>query len=169
MDETKHLVQEAIEARNSAYTPYSHFTVGAALLTQDGKIYRGCNIENAAYSPGNCAERTAFFKAVSEGERKFKAIAIVGGKEGEPIHELCPPCGVCRQVMMEFCNPRTFEIILATSPDEWKNFTLEQMLPLGFGPQNLSKQISVSPAILCQLIRSCTPCVMLQEQWKVFL
>ena len=139
MDETKHLVQEAIEARNSAYTPYSHFTVGAALLTQDGKIYRGCNIENAAYSPGNCAERTAFFKAVSEGERKFKAIAIVGGKEGEPIHELCPPCGVCRQVMMEFCNPRTFEIILATSPDEWKNFTLEQMLPLGFGPQNLGK------------------------------
>lgn len=139
MDETKHLVQEAIEARNSAYTPYSHFTVGAALLTQDGKIYRGCNIENAAYSPGNCAERTAFFKAVSEGERKFKAIAIVGGKEGEPIHELCPPCGVCRQVMMEFCNPRTFEIILATSPDEWKSFTLEQMLPLGFGPQNLGK------------------------------
>lgn len=139
MDETKHLVQEAIEARNSAYTPYSHFTVGAALLTQDGKIYRGCNIENAAYSPGNCAERTAFFKAVSEGERKFKAIAIVGGKEGKPIHELCPPCGVCRQVMMEFCNPPTFEIILATSSDEWKNFTLEQMLPLGFGPQNLGK------------------------------
>lgn len=139
MDNTKRLVQEAIEARDSAYTPYSHFTVGAALLTQDGKIYRGCNIENAAYSPGNCAERTAFFKAVSEGERKFRAIAIVGGREGEPIHELCPPCGVCRQVMMEFCDPHTFEVILATSPDEWKSFTLEQILPLGFGPQNLSK------------------------------
>ena len=137
MDDDRHLVEEAIKAREFAYAPYSRFAVGAALQTQSGKIYAGCNIESASYSPSNCAERTAFFKAVSEGERNFCRIAIVGGPQGQPIHELCPPCGVCRQVMMEFCNPKTFQIILASSPDEFRSFTLEELLPQGFGPDNL--------------------------------
>ena len=101
------LIREALAARKMAYTPYSHFQVGAALLCPDGSIYRGCNVENAAYTPTNCAERTAFFKAVSEGQRKFTAIAIVGGPEGSNLtgRGYCAPCGVCRQVMMEFCSP----------------------------------------------------------------
>ena len=108
------MIDLAIEQLNFSYTPYSHFKVGAALLTRGGKLYGGCNIENAAYGPTNCAERTAFFKAVSEGERQFDAICIVGGKDGV-LTEYAAPCGVCRQVMMEFCNPETFQIILATS------------------------------------------------------
>ncbi len=137
MDDIKRLVEEAVKAREFAYAPYSRFAVGAALQTVSGKIYTGCNIESASYSPSNCAERTAFFKAVSEGERKFLRIAIVGGAQGEPIHELCPPCGVCRQVMMEFCDPKTFRIILASGDDECRSFTLEELLPQGFGPDNL--------------------------------
>ena len=116
------LIKEAIEARKMAYTPYSHFKVGAALLTVDGKIYRGCNIENAAYTPTNCAERTAFFKAVSEGIKEFEAICIVGGKDGI-LTEYAAPYGVCRQVMMEFCDPKTFKIILAVSKDKYDVFT----------------------------------------------
>lgn len=135
--EEKKLVASAIEAREMAYTPYSGFHVGAALLTKAGKIYKGCNIENATYTPTNCAERTAFFKAVSEGEREFEAIAIVGGKAEETISEYCPPCGVCRQVMMEFCDPETFKVILARTPDEWKVYTLRELLPLGFSSKNL--------------------------------
>ena len=137
MDDGKQLVEKAIKAREFAYAPYSHFAVGAALLAQSGKIYTGCNIESASYSPTNCAERTAFFKAVSEGERDFVRIAIVGGEQGQPIHEFCPPCGVCRQVMMEFCDPITFQILLASNPDEFRSFTLEELLPQGFGPGNL--------------------------------
>ncbi len=133
----KKLVDAAILAREMAYTPYSGFQVGAALLTESGKIVLGCNIENATYTPTNCAERTAFFKAVSEGERKFTAIAIVGGKAGESIREYCPPCGVCRQVMMEFCDPESFRVILAKSPEEWKIYTLRDLLPLGFSSANL--------------------------------
>ena len=112
------LIIEAKKAREHAYVPYSHFQVGAALVTKSGKIYHGCNIENAAYAPTNCAERTAFFRAVYEGEREFEKIAIVGGKEGSEADELCAPCGVCRQVMMEFCNPDTFQIILADGKDK---------------------------------------------------
>jgi len=130
------LIQEAIKIRERAYVPYSNFSVGAALLSVDGKIYTGCNIENAAYTPTNCAERTAFFKAISEGEKDFLAIAIVGAKKGETL-EFCPPCGVCRQVMMEFCNPKEFKVIVAKSIDEYKIFTLEEILPMGFGPNNL--------------------------------
>lgn len=133
---TAQLIQEAIAAMQYSYTPYSHFRVGAALLTKSGKIYRGCNIENAAYTPTNCAERTAFFKAVSEGEVEFEAICIVGGKDGN-LEENTPPCGVCRQVMMEFCNPETFKIILATDETHYTEFTLKELLPLGFGPGNL--------------------------------
>lgn len=135
----KQLMREALEARTYAYTPYSHYQVGAALLTKSGKIYRGCNIENAAYSPVICGERTAFAKAVSEGEREFTAIAIVGGKEGEKT-ETAPPCGVCRQVMMEFCDPASFQIILGTGEEDCRIYTLEELLPLGFGPGNLKKQ-----------------------------
>ena len=129
------LIKEAIEARKMAYTPYSHFKVGAALLTADGKIYRGCNIENAAYPATNCAERTAIFKAVSEGERDFTAIALCGGLNGV-VKDYCAPCGVCRQVMREFCKP-DFKIILVKSEEEWKIYTLSQLLPEGFGPENL--------------------------------
>lgn len=131
------LIDEAFAARGMAYTPYSHFQVGAALLTADGKIYRGCNIENAAYTPTNCAERTAFFKAVSEGEREFTAIAIVGGAEDATEFDWCAPCGVCRQVMEEFCDERTFEIVLARSAEEYEVYTLGELLPKGFGPHNL--------------------------------
>lgn len=130
------LIREAISARRQAYAPYSHFCVGAALLTAAGKIYSGCNIENAAYTPTNCAERTAFFKAISEGEREFAAIAIVGGKAGEALAPTAP-CGVCRQVMREFCAPEKFRIILATSEEDYQIHTLAEFFPQGFGPNNL--------------------------------
>lgn len=133
----RELIDIALEARQMAYTPYSHHKVGAALLTKDGRVYRGCNIESASYTPSNCAERTAFFKAVSEGERDFEAIAIVGGFEDSPVLRLCAPCGVCRQVMMEFCDPETFEIILCDEKDELHTYKLEELLPLGFGPGNM--------------------------------
>lgn len=129
------LIREAFEARENAYVPYSTFKVGAALLTQTGKIYHGCNIENAAYSPTNCAERTAVFKAVSEGERNFTAIAVCGGYEVDT--QFCFPCGVCRQVLMEFCDPDTFIIIVAKSPAEYSQYLLKDLLPHGFGPENL--------------------------------
>ena len=131
------LIRTAIAQLSYAYTPYSNFRVGAALLAKNGKVYGGCNIENAAYGPSNCAERTAFFKAVSEGVKEFDAICIVGGKDGV-LETYTSPCGVCRQVMMEFCNPETFQIILAISKEEYKIFTLKELLPIGFGPENLA-------------------------------
>ncbi len=131
------LIEQAMEQLQFSYAPYSGFKVGAALLAKDGTVYGGCNIENASYTPTNCAERTAFFKAVSEGVREFDAICIVGGKEGI-LTEYASPCGVCRQVMMEFCNPDTFQIILATSKEQYEIFTLRELLPLGFGPKNLA-------------------------------
>lgn len=132
----KELILEAIAAREMAYTPYSNFCVGAALEGESGTVYRGCNIENAAYTPSNCAERTAFFKAVSQGERAFKRIAIVAGpRNGALLHTT--PCGVCRQVMMEFCKPESFEILVAISPDQYRTYTLRELLPEGFGPDNL--------------------------------
>lgn len=130
------LISQAIEAMKKAYVPYSHFKVGAALLTNTGEIYQGCNIENAAYSPTNCAERTAFFRAVFDGHKKFNKICVVGGKEGN-IEGLCAPCGVCRQVMMEFCDYESFEIILAEDEKTYKKYTLSQLLPEGFGPKDL--------------------------------
>ena len=132
------LILEAKKARGRAYAPYSHHSVGAALITKGGKIYHGCNIENAAYSPTNCAERTAIFKAVYDGEREFTKIAIVGGMEGTDGNETCAPCGLCRQVMMEFCNPDTFKIILANGEEEPLEYMLKELLPLGFGPDNLN-------------------------------
>lgn len=124
------LIKKAIEILNFSYAPYSNFHVGAALLTSEGEIYTGCNIENAAYGPSNCAERTAIFKAVSEGKKEFEAIAVVGGKNGK-IENFCPPCGVCRQVLAEFCK-KDFEIVLAKSTNEYKIMTLEQLLPESF-------------------------------------
>lgn len=124
------LIEKAFSMLKFSYAPYSHFTVGAALLCKNGKIFGGCNIENAAYGPSNCAERTAVFKAVSEGEKDFEAICIVGGHEGI-VKDFCPPCGVCRQVMREFCSP-DFKIILAKSADEFKIYTLAELLPESF-------------------------------------
>ena len=133
MDE-KILIEKALSMLKYSYAPYSKYFVGAALLTEDGKIYTGCNVENVAFGPSNCAERTAFFKAVSEGEKKFSAIAIVGGPNGK-TESFCAPCGVCRQVMAEFCG-RDFKIIMAKNPDEYKIKTLEELLPESFNPQN---------------------------------
>ena len=136
-DIIRRLIDQAVDGMTHAYTPYSGFRVGAALLTENGKIYTGCNIENAAYTPTNCAERTAFFKAVSEGERHFTAIRIVGGKDGK-LTDYTSPCGVCRQVMMEFCEPEKFKIILAVSRDDYRIYTLKELLPEGFGPARLA-------------------------------
>lgn len=130
------LIETAMEQLAFSYTPYSHFKVGAALLAKNGTIYTGCNIENAAYTPTNCAERTAIFKAVSEGVREFDAICIVGGKDGV-LEDFAPPCGVCRQVMMEFCQPDKFQIILAKGKEEYQIYTLKDLMPQGFGPGNL--------------------------------
>lgn len=135
-EERAHLVKKAIEAMQASYSPYSGFKVGAALETQAGKIYLGCNIENASYTPTNCAERTAYFKAVFEGERIFKRIAIVGGKNGV-LTDYTPPCGVCRQVMREFCSPTNFEVILAKSEQDYKVYTLAEIFPESFGPEDL--------------------------------
>ena len=130
------LVELALEARNRSYAPYSHFMVGAALLTNDGKVYQGCNIENASFSPTVCAERTAFFKAISEGDREFVKIAVVGSPEGE-VDRYAAPCGVCRQVMTEFCDPETFEIIFGISPEKYEVHLLKEILPYGFGMGHL--------------------------------
>lgn len=132
------LVKLAIEARDHAYTPYSHFNVGAALMTKSGKVYQGCNIENSSYGATNCAERTAFFRAIYEGEREFEAIAIVGGKAGSPISDLCPPCGICRQVMREFCN-NDFKIYLSAGNDTYFATTLTELLPLSFSSEDLER------------------------------
>ena len=125
------LIKKALETTEFSYAPYSSFTVGAALLCKNGKIYTGCNIESASYTPTCCAERVAFFKAVSEGEREFQAIAVVGKNSSSESFDICPPCGVCRQVMREFCD-EDFEIILADSNENIKVFTLKDLLPLGF-------------------------------------
>lgn len=137
MGRYEELIEMAMDARRIAYAPYSKFKVGAALLGNNGVIYMGCNIENASYPATNCAERTAIFSAVAEGQTEFEAIAIVGGNEDASELEYCAPCGICRQVMREFCNPETFEIILARNIDDYKVFTLEELLPMSFGPENL--------------------------------
>ena len=131
------LITTAIGMRNFSYAPYSNFKVGAALLAKNGTVFTGCNVENAGYTPSNCAERTAFFKAVSEGVKEFDGICVVGGPEG-PLKAFAAPCGVCRQVMMEFCDPETFEIIMAISPEEYEIMTLKELFPMGFGPADLA-------------------------------
>lgn len=135
--DNRELIRMAYEAQKKAYVPYSHFQTGAALLCADGRVFTGCNIENASYTPTNCAERTAFFKAVSEGCTDFVRIAVVGNYEGKP-GDYCAPCGVCRQVMREFCDPETFEVVLARSEEEYLVYRLEELLPVSFGPENLA-------------------------------
>ena len=132
----KELLLKAIEARDFAYAPYSDHKVGAALVGKSGKVYTGCNVENAAYTPTNCAERTAIFKAVSEGEREFAAIAIVGGI-GDTLSELCAPCGVCRQVLSEFCDS-DMKVVMGT-PEKISVSTLGDLLPYSFNKTNLTK------------------------------
>ena len=136
MISNEELVKLALEARENAYTPYSHFMVGAAVLTKEGKVYQGCNIENASFTPTICAERTAIFKAVSEGHREFIKMAVVGSPEGK-VESFASPCGVCRQVMMEFCDPETFQVIFGISPEKYEVHLLKEILPYGFGPANL--------------------------------
>ena len=132
------LIRDAFAAKKFAYTPYSHFNVGAALLTKSGKVYTGCNIENAGYTATNCTERTALFKAVSEGERTFEAIAIVGSLQGQTNTLVTGPCGVCRQALYEFGGPG-LTVIMAKSADDYIVTTLGELLPYGFGPANLEK------------------------------
>ena len=131
------LCKEAIRAKRNAYAPYSGFFVGAALLAASGKVYTGCNVENASFAPTNCAERTAIFKAISEGERAFSMLAVVGGK-GETIDSVTPPCGVCRQVLAEFCPP-DFPVLLVQNESEFCRCTLGELLPQAFGPGFLTE------------------------------
>ena len=137
--DTGELIRAAFEARRNSYAPYSHYRVGAALYCKDGSIIKGCNIENSSYGLSNCAERTAVFKAVSEGKSGFEAIAIVGGNtEGDRTNDYAYPCGACRQVLREFCSPEQFTVIVARSIDDYKEYTLSELLPDSFGPDSLA-------------------------------
>ena len=135
-EEKQELIRLAQKARTHAVAPYSRFTVGAALRSTDGQIFTGCNIENAAFTPTNCAERTALFKAVSEGVTHFTDIAIVGARIGEINELVTGPCGVCRQALYEFCGP-SLNVIMAKTPDDFIERTLGELLPFGFGPANI--------------------------------
>ena len=137
--EKEELMLRAMEARHMAYAPYTGFAVGAALLCRDGPVYTGCHIENAALTATNCAERTAMFKAISEGNTDFREIAIVGGPKGKEPKDFCAPCGVCRQVMAEFCDPETFRIVLMNGDGEIRDYLLKELLPLGFTGKALEK------------------------------
>lgn len=134
----KELIDAAIEARKKAYAPYSDYMVGAAVLTNELRIYTGCNIENASYTPTICAERTAISKAVSEGRRRFLAIAVAGSPKGEKITQYAYPCGVCRQVIREFADPEQFVVIVARSNRDYRLYRLRELLPESFGPENLN-------------------------------
>ncbi len=135
----RELYERAVKAREFSYSPYSRYRVGAALLAKDGRVFTGCNIENAAYGPSNCAERTAFFKAVSEGVTEFEAIAVAGGREGAEFLDFCPPCGVCRQVMEEFCERDSFRVIMGNSAGKLRALTLSELLPYSFGAENTER------------------------------
>lgn len=134
----KELIRSAMEARKKAYAPYSGYMVGAAVLTNELRIYTGCNIENASYTPSICAERTAISKAVSEGWRRLKAIAVVGSPKGDVISQFAFPCGVCRQVIREFADSQ-FMVIVARSESDYKIYSLSELLPESFGPENLER------------------------------
>ena len=130
------LIEQALKARRSAYAPYSGYKVGAALLCKDGSVYTGCNVENASYGAANCGERTAVFKAVSEGQREFTAIAIAGGRDDGEM-DFAYPCGICRQVLREFVDPVRFTVLVGKSKEDYREMTLEALLPSSFGPDNL--------------------------------
>ena len=135
--EIQALIREAFAAQKFAYVPYSHFHVGAALRGKNGQVFRGCNIENASYTPTNCAERTALFKAVSEGVTKFTDIAVVGARRGEVNKQITSPCGVCRQALFEFGGPE-LNVIMARSPEDFIERSMDELLPFGFGPSNVA-------------------------------
>lgn len=137
--DVKKLIEEAILVRDNSYTPYSNYGVGAALLGTNGKIYKGCNVENATYTPTNCAERTAMFTAIADGQKEFVAIAVVGGRKDKGIEDYAFPCGVCRQVLREFCDPKNFKVIVAKSIDDYMVKNLEEFLPYSFSSDNLNK------------------------------
>lgn len=137
MNDIKEMIKASLKARDFSYCPYSHYAVGAALLLKNGEIVTGANIENASYGATNCAERTALFKAVSEGKKEFAAIAIAGGKEGSAPIDYAYPCGVCRQVMREFCDEETFEVYVVISEGKYEKYLLKDLLPKSFGPNNL--------------------------------
>ncbi len=134
----KELIDKAIKAQRASYAPYSGYNVSAAVLMDSGRIYTGVNVENASYPAGICAERNAIFHAIACGESRIRAIAITGGPKYE-IHDYCPPCGICRQVMREFCDPKEMQILIAKSPDDYREMTLEELLPESFGPEDLEK------------------------------
>ena len=137
-EEMRSLGEQATNAMTLAYAPYSHFHVGAAVMGASGKVYLGANVENASYGAAVCAERNAIFRAVLAGERKLKAIAVVGGRNGV-VTDFCPPCGICRQVMREFSDPKTFRVYLRKSSTAYRSYTLEELLPESFGPDQLSE------------------------------
>lgn len=134
----KNLIRQAIDARGMAYAPYSGFLVGAALLSADGRIYKGCNVENASYPLGNCAERTALFSAVCDGARAFSAIAVVGAPQGKELFEQCFPCGACRQALAEFFAPDT-AVIVARSDEDYQVFRFSELLPHAFGAASMQQ------------------------------
>ena len=133
----RELIRRALEQQPAAYAPYSGYQVAAAVLMDSGKIYTGVNVENASYHAGICAERNAIFHAAACGERKIIAIAVVGGKQGDN-RKIATPCGICRQVMREFCDPKEMRVLLARTPEDYKEMTLEELLPESFGPENLA-------------------------------
>ena len=135
--EIQALIREAFAAQKFAYVPYSHFHVGAALRGKNGQVFRGCNIENASYTPTNCAERTALFKAVAEGVTEFTDIAVVGSRRGEVNEQITSPCGVCRQALFEFGGPE-LNVIMAKTPEDFIERSMDELLPFGFGPSNVA-------------------------------
>lgn len=137
LEEKKALIRQAMAAREKAYAPYSDFLVGAALRAEDGRVFTGCNVENAAYTPTSCAERTALFKAVSEGVTRFTDIAVVGARRGEVNRQVTSPCGVCRQVLYEFGGPE-LNVIMAKTPEDFIERSMDELLPLGFGAANVA-------------------------------
>ena len=137
LEEKQELIRMALAARERAYVPYSDFMVGAALRAEDGRIFTGCNVENAAFTPTSCAERTALFKAVSEGVTKFTDIAVVGSRRGEINQQITSPCGVCRQALFEFGGPE-LNVIMAKTPDDFMERSMDELLPFGFGPSNVA-------------------------------
>ena len=131
------LAGKALDMTRASYAPYSRFRVGAAVLAASGRVYGGANVENASYGATVCAERAAIFAAVAAGERELVALAVAGGRDGE-VTDYCPPCGICRQVMREFARPESFRVLVARSATDYRAYALSELLPEGFGPENLT-------------------------------